>query len=84
MKTKTNSYLIIALVICFNIMFGVVSMAQIDSTAIVNTYSIGEQISNTLIPHNAGGAIANTIITSIGMIIPIIIHWIKKRKANKI
>ena len=83
MKTKTISYLIIALIICFYIMFGVVAMAQVDSTTIQNTLSTGMQIieitGKQIIP-NVPNSITGSVLT---LIAGIIIRFIEKRKLRK-
>lgn len=87
MKTKTISYLIIALVICFNVAFGVVAMAQIDSTTIQNTLSTGMQIieitGKQIIP-NVPNSITGSLITLIAGVVIRIFEKRKLRKAGKL
>ena len=52
---------------------------QIDSTAIVNANDVLSQLTHTLLPNNTGGAIGNVIITIVGALLPIIVHYFKKK-----
>ena len=54
-------------------------LLQIDSTAIVNANDVFTQIAHTLLPNTTGGTIGNVIVTAVGALLPIIIHYFKKK-----
>lgn len=53
-----------------------------DSTNVVETATMIENIAHTLIPNTGGGVIANTIITIVGILIPSIYSLIKRIKSH--